>query len=69
MPIVFSIFKYLFIFGSTLKIGSIFMRNLVYKIFLRKSIYKSGMQVNLKRNFIFCRNFLPKNYNIITVEF
>lgn len=69
MPILFSIFKYLFIFGSTLKIGSIFMRKLVYKIFLRKSIYKSGMQVNLKRNFIFCRNFLPKNSNIITVEF
>jgi hypothetical protein len=58
MPLFFSLLKNLVIFGSTLKVGSIFMRKLVFKFFLRSSIYKGGMQVNLINIFIFIFYFI-----------
>ncbi len=49
MPFVFSLFKNLFFLGTSIKVGSILMKKVAYKFFLRKSIYKSGINV---RNFL-----------------
>jgi hypothetical protein len=37
--------KNIVVLGAGFKIGSIFMRKIAYKFFLRKSIYKDGMKV------------------------